>query len=227
MLRFSPFTFVGYTSTLALLTGLGFLMGIVLDFIFRTHRDGLRCTYLTTGVIAAIGGLCLQFRIPGVFIGFLGGAWLINATVRRREVLELTERAGAVVEPVFFLLLGSAISGYSGEPPFEVPSVILVPVVLLLVRTMSRVMGSLAARRISEQKQTWQEALRTGWLPLGGVSAALAVQGLYLPIQLAHNTLITGALFSIFLSQILVIPASEESVSSSSSPRPNQAVLRG
>ena len=61
---------------------------------------------------------------------------------------------------------------------------------------------------------------------MGGISAALAAQGLYLTLQLTHNTLVAGALFSVFLSQVLIIPAAEDNVSVPPSSVPNQAVLR-
>ncbi len=210
VLQLGSFTAVGYTNNLFILIGLGLLLGITLDFIFYAHRDGLRCIYLTVGMTAAIGGLCLHLQIPGIFVGFIGGGWLINTTVRRRDVLELAERAGTVAEPIFFTLLGTLISAGSF---FELHPLVPFAILLLLSRGIIRMLGVAAGWHLSSQNRTWWNTIETGWRPLGVLSAALVVQGLYLPLQLAHNTLIAGALLAVFLSQAFVIPPSAEAAS--------------
>ncbi len=214
-----PLILVGYANTLAILAGLGLLLGITLDFIFHAHKESLRCIYLSVGIIAAIGGPCLPLQTPGIFVGFVGGGWLINTTVRRREVLELAERAGAVAEPIFFMLLGSLMVG--GEESFFKPyPLVLFTVGLFLMRGLIRMLGVVAAWHISDRNRTWQNIIDVGWCPLGTLSAALIVQGLYLPLRLTHNTLIAGALFSVFLSQIFLTSPSRKSVVHSPSSQP-------
>lgn len=222
VLRLGPLTVVGYANTLAILAVPGLLLGITLDFIFHAHKASLRCIYLSVGMIAAIGGLCLPLQTPGIFVGFIGGGWLINTTVRRREVLELTERAGAVAEPIFFMLLGSIVVG--GEAAFFRPDpLVLFTVGLFLMRGLIRMLGVVAAWHISDRNRTWQNLIDVGWCPLGTLSAALIVQGLYLPLRLTHNTLIAGALFSVFLSQLFFTSPSRKNVAPPSQPDSLQA----
>ena len=230
IVKVGPVMSGGYGGTLIAAMSVALLMGIALDFVFRAHRDGLRCLYLTAGIISIAGGVCLHFQVPGIFVGFAGGAWLINTTVRRREALELTERAGEGVKRLLFLLIGSVIGGYSGGPFVEFPSLIPTTVALLTLRIAARTIGAITGSYFSRQKWAWQTVWKTGWQPLGGLSVGIAVQMLYLPVRFAHNTLIASVLLSVFLSQLLPFFPSQRSARSAevaSSQPPKQAPSQG
>lgn len=219
VVKVGPVISGGYGGTLIAAMSVALLMGIALDFVFRAHRDGLRCLYLTAGIVSIAGGVCLHFQVPGIFVGFAGGAWLINTTVRRREVLELTERAGEGVERILFLLVGSVIGGYSGGPFFEVLPLVPAAIAILLLRIAARVIGTITGSYFFRQQWAWQTVWKIGCQPLGSLSMGLAVQMLYLPVQFAHNTLIASVLLSVFLSQLLPFFPSQRPATTSQPPR--------
>ncbi|MDA0748133.1 MAG: hypothetical protein O2954_16545, partial [bacterium] len=103
-------TTAGTTGIFVVLFGIGLLLGVMLDFIFRAYSEGRTCVYLSIGVLAALSGPCAMLGLPGIVVGFIGGAWLINTTVRRREVLELVEGGTGMIEPFFFLILGGVLA---------------------------------------------------------------------------------------------------------------------
>ena len=73
-----PFLIVGYAPNLAVLLILGLLIGITVDFVLRAHKDGFRCTILAMAACAAYGGPSLQMDLPSIFVGFVGGVWVID-----------------------------------------------------------------------------------------------------------------------------------------------------
>jgi hypothetical protein len=203
VIQLGPFTSVGYTGTLAILLGLGLLLGIALDFVFHAHKDPSRCIILLAGLVAAIGGPCLHLQIPAVFVGGVGGAWLINTSIRRREVLEMADRAGYVVEPVFYALVGTWIGDGQLLPD---PLVVgLLGLALFLGRGVARILAAALASRALHQRMPGTVLLIAGTRPLGAVSAALIVQVLYLPVQTDPAVFVPGALLALFLSQALFV----------------------
>ena len=208
VIQLGLFTAVGYTSTFVILIGLGLLLGIALDFVFHAHKDPSRCIFILAGIVAAIGGPCLHLQIPAIFVGLVGGGWLINTSIRRREVLELADRAGCVVEPVFYALLGTWIGG--GQLASDPVVLGLFGAALFLGRGAARSLAAALVGRTLRQKMSWNVLLTTGSRPLGALSAALIVQGLYLPLQTNQAVFVPGALLALFLSQALFVqPPSE------------------
>ena len=203
VIQLGSFTAVGYTSTFVILLGLGLLLGIALDFVFHAHKDPSRCIFILAGILAAIGGPCLHLEIPAIFVGFVGGGWLINTSIRRREILELADRAGCVVEPVFFVLLGTWIGG--GQLASDPVAVGLFGVALFLTRGVARSLAAALVGRTLHQKMPWTVLLVAGSRPMGALSAALIVQVLYLPLQTNQAVLVPGALLALFLGQALFV----------------------
>ena len=223
VIRLGPVTTVGYTGILAVILCLGLLLGIVLDFVYRANKEGSRCVYFTLGVLAFVGGPCTHLHLPGVVVGFLGGAWLINATVRRREVLELADRTGATVEPVVYILVGTIIGGYGGGLFFDPTTILPFAACLLALKVVTRMLANGAARRVSGRPRESSELLAVGFPLCGSLSAALVIQGLYLPLRLEHNTVLAGALLLVFLSQPVFGVLFREGTSRSPSPSMGEA----
>ena len=203
VIQLGSFTAVGYPSTIAILLGSGLLLGIALDFVFHAHKDPSRCMLILAGIVAAIGGPCLHLQIPAIFVGFVGGGWLINTSIRRREILELADRAGYVVEPAFYALLGTWIGG--GQLASDPVVIGLFGVALFLGRGLIRSLAAALVGRARHQKMHWNALLVAGSRPLGALSAALIVQVLYLPVQANQAALVPGALLALFLSQALFV----------------------
>lgn len=194
-------TVVEPSSRLFVLLASGLGLGIVLDFTFRAFKETLSSIYLATGVIATVGGCCIAFGIPGLAVGFWGGIWLINTTVRKREVLEQTERAGAVIEPLFFVLLGSLLD------PFELEwaPLLLFAAAILVARGLARTLSVAVVSRVSREYLSWQEILRLSLRPLGSLSAGVAAQLLVLAPHHRPDAFVAAMLLAVFLSQTLPV----------------------
>ncbi len=210
VIQLGPIALVGYTSVFSLLVVSGFLLGILLDFVFHVHKESLKCAYVSLGVMAVIGGPSLQLRIPGLIIGFVAGTWLINTSVQRRDILELSESVGAAVEPIFLGLAGSLISRYVMGTAFPFQEVMIFAVVCFVLRGSIKTVVLLMSRCLSPTHQSWRDLFTMAWRPLGTLSAAILIQGLYVGIDFTNHALIVGALALLFLTQALPISVTRE-----------------
>jgi hypothetical protein len=208
VLRLGPYTSVGNSSTLAAILALGLLLGLLVDFIFRGFDEDISCTYLSTGLSLVVASLCLALKMPGLLVGFLAGTWLINTTIRRRIVLELSERISGVAEPTFYFLVGS-ILGTAWISEGQVIGVFVAS--LLLSRLFVRGMGQAAADKLQNCWRSWTPPLAVGLRPMGTVSVASVVQAYYLVPALQSSELLIACLFSVYLSQLLPVPTQGDS----------------
>ena len=167
VLYLGPYTSVGSTTTLAAIVALGVLLGVLVDFIFRSFEVDISCAYLSTSVSLVVASLCLVFSVPALLVGFLAGAWLINTTIRRRSVLELTERISGVAEPAFFFLLGSILGV---DWVSEVPAIGMFVVAVVLSRSVAKGIGQAVADKLQKGWQSWSIPLATGLRPMGTIS---------------------------------------------------------
>ena len=135
-----------------------------------------------------------------------------------RELVELLDRASDGLEQVFYILLGSVIGGYSGGCFAEIVPLAPVALCLLAVRGIARTAGAAVRQYIAGTRWNLWGLYYSGWRPMGTLAAGLAVQLLYLPADLTHNTLIAGALLALFVSQLLPVPAA---TGTASQMRPN------
>lgn len=197
--------FIGVTGIALLLIGAGVFGGIALDFSFRSHRTGARALSLVLGIVIALAGLCQAPDLPSLAVGFLSGIWLINTTVAKREVVEFTTRADDVIEPIFFVLIGSIIGEFSGDIFFLWSPLFPLALTMILVRGMGRTIGFAVSQTLWQIPQTWRELLTMSWHPQGTLSIAVGVQAIYL-LDFQHYTLITGLVIAVFLSQMILIP---------------------
>jgi len=206
-----PFRVTGYLPTIAVLASLGLLLGIMVDFVFRAHRNGQRCTFLTLSACAAITGPCLQLGFPVIVAGFVGGVWVINTTVRKREIAELSEYATSIVEPIFVLTLGALIAGHHSPVSIDPSATAAVALAFLLLRGLARTSRSLAALVPQTKPPRGQNHSLYAWLPMGRTSIGLIAQLLLFPMGGA--TLSAGLLLAVALSQSIVLPGRVASVS--------------
>ena len=223
--QFGSFALVGYFGTLTLLLGLGLLLGFAVDFIFRAYRESYQGAFLSIGIMFVIGGLCIQLQIPGLVAGFLGGSWLINTTVRKREVLEITDRSVAIIGPIFFILLGSFIGGYGGSPFFRTGPLVPFAVALLIGRGLVRMLGMVISGRLWSERKADSFGIKFSWPPLGSLSICIAVQAIHLPLELHHNTLIAGTVLAVFLSQLVIVSPQRSALVSQA--RPSRSIPTG
>ena len=203
VLHLGPYTSVGNSSTLAAILALGLLLGLLVDFIFRGFDEDISCAYLSSGLSLVVASLCLALKMPGLLVGFLAGIWLINTTIRRRIVLELSERISGVAEPTFYFLVGSMLgTGWISEG--QVIGVFVAA--FLLSRLFVRGLGQAAADKLQNSWRSWTPPLAVGLRPMGTVSVACVVQAYYLVPPLQSSELLIACLFSVYLSQLLPVP---------------------
>lgn len=197
--------FIGVAGIALLMLGTGVAGGIALDFSFRSHRTGARALSLVLGIVITLSGLCQAPDLPSLAVGFLSGIWLINTTVAKREIVEFTTRANDVIEPIFFVLIGSIIGEFSSDIFFLWSPLFPLALTMILVRGMGRTIGFTVSQTFWQIPQTWRELLAMSWHPQGTLSIAIGVQAIYL-LDFQHYTLITGLVIAVFLSQLILIP---------------------
>ncbi len=198
-------TFIGPMGMALLMLGLGVAGGVALDFSFRSHRTGSRAMSLVMGIAIALFGLSQAPGLPALGVGFLAGAWLINATVAKREVAEFTARANDVIEPIFFALLGTLIGEFVNGPFFAWSPLLPLAFTMLLVRGMGRTIGFAFSQNLWEIPRTGRDLFAISWHPQGTLAVALAAQAVYL-LEFQHNAFMTGLVMAAFLSQLVLVP---------------------
>ena len=160
--------------------GLGAVMGILVDFLSRERRGVHRIGYATFGVMAFGSGLCAIFRFPAIFVGMVSGAWLINSTLRRMEVLTVVEAIRPSVAGIFLMLIGLKAgqdiqSTYLG---LIVPA-LLGCVILSLTRGAGKILGTNAATRLfSGDLVRGRSTLGMGLLTQETTALAVLAEGL-------------------------------------------------
>ncbi len=201
-----PFLIVGYAPTLAVLLSLGLLIGITVDFVLRAHRDGFRCTILAMAACAAFAGPSLQLDLPSIFIGFVGGVWVINTTVRKREFTERAEFASNLVEPLMMGLFGVLLMQGQFESPSDPGIICLVAFVLVLIRGLSRTLGDVTGSFLLKRSTKIRPFSEFGWLPMGRNSTAIIFQAAVLPVTFEDTGVLAGLLLAVAFSQAIVLP---------------------
>jgi hypothetical protein len=200
---------LGLSRNLPLLLIVGLLGGMALDFVLRAHRQIRRGVGLAFGIVIILSGLSHTLSIPALTVGLIAGIWLVNSTVAKRDVLQFASRASGVIEPLFFLILGSLIGGYGGGVFFEAGLLVPLSLLLLLFRTIGRMIGLVISQHAWLLPKTWREVMDLSWRPMDILSAAIGVQGLFL-LQLSHNTLIAAMILATLLTQGLIFPPRQQ-----------------
>ena len=205
-----PFLIVGYGPTLVVLLALGLLIGVTVDFALRANRDGFRCTILALAACAAFSGPSLQLDLPSIFIGFVGGVWVINTTVRKREFTERAEFASGLVEPLLMGVFGALLVQDQSAVASDPGRIILVALGLVILRGASRTLGDAASILSLRRSTRVQMITEFAWLPMGRNSTAIVLQAAVLPVTFEDTGVLAGLLLAIALSQAVVLPIKGE-----------------
>jgi|APSaa5957512622_1039677.scaffolds.fasta_scaffold16141_2 hypothetical protein len=75
---------------------LGAVTGLVLDLLTR-GSERLELFYLLAGGLALGCGIAAVLGLEPIWVGLVGGAWLINGTLRRLEILKMVDGGHALV----------------------------------------------------------------------------------------------------------------------------------
>jgi len=204
--RLGPLIILGYGRVAGLAVAMGLLLGVLVDFAFRAQRDIARGLFVAFGAMVAVSGICLEFRLPGLAVGLLAGLWVINTTVRKREILELAETAGAAAEPVFLVLAGAALVSLHADSGANPRTVLVVAAGILLLRAAARGLAAFAAHTVQDRLFRGVDLLVFAWNPMGLVAVALAVQSLLVEPRFASPSVPVGLLIAVLFTQTIVLP---------------------
>jgi hypothetical protein len=198
-------SFAGGLRVFILVAALGCLAGSCLDFALRAHRrpaDGMPIAFC---ILIFFAGFGHSLGLPPLAIGFIGGVWVINTTVSRRGLLEALAGVDGTMTPLFYGFLGTLIGGFEGGSFFHWSPMVPLIIMIVVVRSMGRTLGFSVSQHLWRVPDTWLATLELSARPLGRLSVAFAVQAFFL-LDLAHNTLITGLLGAVVVSQVSLFP---------------------
>ena len=84
---------------------LGAVVGAIGDLVMR-DSEGRMLFYLLAGVLLLGGGLAATLGLEPLWVGLATGLWLINATLRRVDILQVVRQSGSTVEPALLFAAG-------------------------------------------------------------------------------------------------------------------------
>jgi hypothetical protein len=90
---------------LQLLTGI--LGGVLLNMLILAARNKTDHALIMTGGAALIGGIATSLSFSPLFTGMIAGAFLINSTLKRLEVLDILNKYHDNIEKIFIFCLGT------------------------------------------------------------------------------------------------------------------------
>ena len=159
--------------------GLGALMGMLMDFLSRGPGETHRIGYAAIGVLVFGSGFSTIFRFPPVLIGMVSGVWLINATLRRPEVLRVVQAIHPSITGVFLVLIGIKAGGGVGPTGWGlVVPALLGCAALSLVRGTGKILGTnLAARLFAHHITRGRSALGIGLMTQDAMALAILFEG--------------------------------------------------
>jgi len=120
---------------------MGCAAGLLCDLAAKDHSSTGATFSVFSAVFLVVGGIALAFGIQPLLIGVIGGAWVINATLRRLDVHQVIESSARLSSIGVPFLLGWSL-GYGIVVHGISEQALLVAVCLiLLVRPIVRIAG--------------------------------------------------------------------------------------
>lgn len=194
------------TDALLLSVAIGVGAGILFDTALRVEPELEKAAYLIVALTAAAGGLCVSFDLPALFVGLIAGGWLINVTLRRRDVQALSERIHPVIESLFLVVAGSMIGIRSSDSSLSLQGMAYLAMLLFVSRAIAKTLGIGLLWRLLRPPAGERSFVGTWLLPQGSLAIAVCVQPLFVawegPMQAV--TIIGGTAIAVALSQAVV-----------------------
>ncbi len=177
--------------------------GILTDMVFRVERSLSGASYLTVALVIASGGLCEALGLPALFAGFTAGAWLINATLRRRDVQSMSTGVSPVVEGIFMIVAGAAIGVRSADSPLNLKGVVYLALLLFLSRAIAKTLGVGLLWRLLRPSRADRAFVGMWQLSQGSLAIAVCMQPLFAPTEgpMQVVTILSGTALAVALSQ--------------------------
>ncbi len=190
----------GWVAKIGVAVILGFGTGILLDMLSRDDLDYKRKTAPMLGALILGCGLAVALQLPVILIGLVSGAWLINTTLRRREVINLVNPPSTFLEGIFMILWGTLI-GEKSAPDLYIVLVMSLP--LFAAAGVAKILGAhIGAWLFTREISKGREVFGLGLLPCGSISLVLVLIGTdALPI-LSQNIALISILTATILSRL-------------------------
>lgn len=154
---------------------LGCSLGMLADLATRDeHALGVRC-YLLAGVVLLGGGVAAALGLEPLWVGLLAGAWLINATLRRLDILAAISQSYSFAQSGLLFACGwflgeALLAGGTNLGVFSWAALLV-----LVLRLLARLSSRLEVRYVpAERPHRGHRPVPAGALDLDDVGLALA-----------------------------------------------------
>lgn len=154
---------------------LGCAMGLLGDLVARDELNmWVRC-YLLAGVVLLGGGIAASLGLEPLWVGLLAGAWLINATLRRLEILEAMSQSYSFVQSGLLFGCGWFLGEGVLAGGVNLGVFAWAALLVLVLRLVARLSSRLEVRYVpAERPHRGQRPVPAGTIDLDDVGLALA-----------------------------------------------------
>ncbi len=181
---------------------LGCLTGLIMDLLTRDAQRRM-LVFLVGSSLAFGAGIAVALGLDPVWTGIVAGAWLINSTLRRLEIMQSLDRADRAARIGLYLgagwLVGTGVA-MQGISLFILAGVLFI---VTVVRSLGLWGGTRSARWLLESGWIQVSGKREGdaRLHVGILALALAVS----LVELLHGDAGIAALAGVMASQWIVL----------------------
>ena len=128
----------------------GALIGLLGDLVSREEFSPGGFLFVLAGLIVLGSGIAATLNIEPLWMGLCAGAWLINSTLRRLDVVHVVERGQGFIRFCLPFLAGWVV-GKGLEQGFGLQPFLLTLLVILVIRPVVKVGGLKVASRLTER----------------------------------------------------------------------------
>lgn len=156
-------------------TLLGCLIGLLGDLATRDQFDGWVICYLLAGVVLLGGGVAAALGLEPLWVGLLAGAWLINATLRRLDILEAMSGSYGFAQSALLFGCGWFLGEGVLAGGVNLGVFAWAALLVLVLRLAARLSSRLEVRYVpAERPHRGQRPVPAGGIDLDDVGLALA-----------------------------------------------------
>lgn len=148
------FTVAGLGDHLLLSVGLGVLVGVLCDLVTKEDYAPTGLLYLLGGAMLVGSGLACVAGLEPLLVGAVAGIWLINATLRRLDILHVLDRGHALTQFALPFAMGWLLGIGLPANGIDIEVLAIILVAVLVLRPLVRVGGArLSVRALEAQRR--------------------------------------------------------------------------